>query len=408
MEGFFTKKETQSKSRPDGKVYSCASCGLYTEANSARMKIYGKGKKGILIIGEAPGVIEDRRGVPWQDKNGRLLQHTLAGLGIDIFEDCACINAVNCVPPDKRAPRQYEIDCCRIVMLDKAIEEFDPKVILLLGTSALQSIIGPRWKKDLGGIAKWRGWAIPDQDYKCWIVPTYHPHFVLKQLDQKAVTTIWKQDIEKALKLTNAPVHKERDPSIQYLTDISVFSNLKSGIGMFAFDYETTGIKPHAAGHRIVCTSITTSEVDTYVFMMPRTRKGLKPFLDLLTSPNIGKLAHNIKFEDTWTRNRLRVNIENWEWDSMLAAHLLDNRPGVTGLKFQTYVHFGVVDYASDVSEYLRSGEKNGNGMNKLPEACEDPDIAKRVMEYCALDSYYQFRLSQIQMKQLLYNDLPF
>ena len=75
-EGFFTRKETESKSRPDGKTYSCASCGLYHDATSPRMKPFGNFKKGILNLGEAPGEIEDKRGKQWQGKTGRLLQKT--------------------------------------------------------------------------------------------------------------------------------------------------------------------------------------------------------------------------------------------------------------------------------------------------------------------------------------------
>ena len=45
MAGFFTKKETESKTRPDGKTYSCYSCGLYKNAKSAKMQPVGEFKK---------------------------------------------------------------------------------------------------------------------------------------------------------------------------------------------------------------------------------------------------------------------------------------------------------------------------------------------------------------------------
>jgi len=408
QEGFFTKRETQSKSRPDGRPYSCASCGLYTDVKTPRMPMYGKGKKEILIIGEAPGEAEDRRGLPWQGPTGRLLQHTLADLGINTFEDCTCINSVNCRTPENRTPKPYEVDCCRITMVNKAIEEVSPKVILLLGGSAVQSIIGSRWKRELGGITKWRGWEIPDQDYQCWLAPTFHPSFVHRQLDSREVMTVWKQDLEKALKLTNAPFPKFKEPHIQYLTDISVLTALRPRITTLSFDYEATGIKPHAKGHRIVCVGITFSEKDTFAFKTPLTRKGLQPFLDLLTDPLIGKMAHNMKYEDTWTEHRFRTEVVNWEWDSMLAAHLMDNRPGVTGLKFQTYVNFGIADYASDVDDWLRSSDNTGNGLNKLPRIMEDENNAKVILKYVAWDSYCQYLLAQKQQKILKYEFLPF
>ena len=84
----------------------------------------------------------------------------------------------------------------------------------------------------------------------------------------------------------------------------------------------------------------------------------------------------------------------------MLAAHILDNRPGVTGLKFQVYVHFGVPDYDSEVSEYLHSnGSKSGNAFNKVLEMIKDPVKRQKLMIYCGLDSLYEFRLAKIQQE---------
>ena len=59
-EGFFTRKETESKTRPNGKTLSCTSCGLYKRVISPKMQPFGNFKKGIMNIGEAPGEIEDR------------------------------------------------------------------------------------------------------------------------------------------------------------------------------------------------------------------------------------------------------------------------------------------------------------------------------------------------------------
>ena len=142
MEGFFSKKETKSKSRPGGKILSCASCGLYRDCISPKMNAFGNFKKGILNIGEAPGEIEDQEGKQWQGKTGRALKRAYRKLGIDLFEDCLNINAVNCRPPDNRTPSNYEIDCCRAVKVSKVIEEYQPRVIVLLGNAALQSFLG--------------------------------------------------------------------------------------------------------------------------------------------------------------------------------------------------------------------------------------------------------------------------
>ena len=385
---------------------SCISCGLHEGVASHKILPHGHGKKGILIIGEAPGTVEDRRNLPWQGQSGRLLEKTLAQLGVNLFEDCVSVNAVNCRPPNNRAPKPFEMDCCRAVVLNNIFETFKPKVIILLGSIALQSFMSPRWPSDLGAIAKWRGWCIPDRDYKAFVVPTYHPSYILR-IDSREANTVWKQDLEKAVEAVGKPFPRFQEPTIEIIEDLSIFNDAENHIDEMAFDYETTGLKSQGKGHRIVCASVAFNSTKVFAFMMPDTKLERKPFVDLLINPSVGKMAHNMKFEHAWTLNRLKVEVQNWHWDSMIAAHNLDNRSGVTGLKFQTYVNFGVIDYSSEITPYLRS-DGGGNGFNKIYELLEQEGGPEKLLKYCALDSHYEYILAQKQMDEMNYNDLPF
>jgi hypothetical protein len=115
-------------------------------------------------------------------------------------------------------------------------------------------------------------------------------------------------------------------------------------------------------------------------------------------------MAHNIKYEDTWCKHRLRTEVKNWEFDSMLAAHILDNREGITSLKFQTYVNFGTIDYASKVYPYLMGTDyKNANSHNRIFEADQED-----LLFYCGCDSIYEYRLAMRQIRQMNYSFLPF
>lgn len=414
-QGFFTAKQMESKSRPNGKIYSCVSCGLYRDVLNPKMKPFGNFKKNILNIGEAPGEIEDKRGKQWQGKTGRLLQKTYRRLGIDLFEDCLNVNAVNCRPIDKeginRTPNNYEIDCCRKNVL-QIIEQYRPKVIVLLGNAALYCLLGHRWKKDLGGIMKWRGWTIPDHDFNAWICPTFHPSFVGRS--EEEIETIWIQDLEQIIRQTHNRFTGHiyfptfREPNIEIIEDLSIVFSSYRIIELISIDYETTGLKPHAKGHRIICASVALSENGAYVFMMPKNQKARQPFIDLLANPDIGKMAHNIKFEETWSAVRLQQPIQNWTWDSMLATHVLDNRPGITNLKFQVYVNFGIIDYASEITPYLQAPTKDGNGMNRIYELLKQPGGQEKLLEYCGLDAIYEYRLAMKQMETMNYDDLPF
>lgn len=411
MTGFFTKQQTQSTTRPDGKKLTCYSCGLYRDVHSPKMPPFGNFARGIMNIGEAPGETEDLRGKPWQGEAGALLRKTYKELGVDLFEDCININAVNCRPmkADKnRTPTNYEVDCCRKIVLG-AIELYKPKVIVLFGTLAIYSVIGARWKKDLRGIMKWHGWTIPDQNLQAWVCPVFHPSYILRSDKNRAIKTIWEQDLKRAFNLRAFPKHKE--PTITYLkeTELEVLKTIPNQTSV-AFDYETTGLKPHRKEHKIVCASVAVNEGEVYVFMLPKKR-GLKlPFINLLANPYIKKMAHNMKFEETWSYYKLYgQRVKNWGWCSLQAAHILDNRRGTAGLKFQTYVRFGIIDYSSEIEPHLQAtDQKNANSVNKVLEFIEVPANAKKLLLYCALDSIYMYRLAVLQKKEMKLLDLPF
>lgn len=406
MQGFFTKQQTQSKSRPDGRVVSCVSCGLYRFVLNPRMEPFGKFKKGILNIGEAPGETEDRRGKQWQGKVGRVLQRTYRKFGIDLFEDCLNINSINCRPTligRNRKPTNDEIACCRKRVM-KVIDQYKPKVIILLGNSALTSLIGYRWMESLGGITKWRGWTIPDRDFNTWICPTFHPSYIDREKRNNAVRIIWQQDLDRAFGMLNTPFPKYEDESkqVEVIDDLKSLRKLKSDLT--AIDYETTGLKPHAKGHRIICASIATGPNHAYTFIMPKTRKERQIWINILADERIGKIAHNMKFEEMWSQVRLKQSVINWQWDGMLAAHVLDNRSGITGLKFQVYVNFGVIDYASEIRSYLKSKEsKNGNAFNRIMELLGKPDGKKQLLTYNGMDSIFEFKLARLQMDKLIF-----
>ena len=409
MQGFFSRKETESISSPSGKPLSCIACGLYKNCDSPKMEPFGNYKKSIINIGEFPSETDDSSGKTWQGKEGRLLKRAYKKLGIDLFEDCLNLNSVNCNPGKEKnktkTPTEHEINCCRKRVL-RIIKEYQPKLIMLFGIDPVKSIIGYRWKKDLGGIFKWHGWTIPDKDFKCWICPTFHPGFV--QAAETEVETVWERDLKRALNKAEEPLPKYPKPEMEFIEDLSVLNGIPNG-AMVAIDYETTGLKPHAKGHRIVCAVVADSENHCWVFMMPEKKKDRKPFIDLLQNPSIAKIAQNMKFEDTWSNVRLKTDVKGWEWDTMLATHIMDNRSFITGLKFQTYVQFGVVDYSSEVDPYLKGKEdKNANSLNRVEELIRTEAGKQKLLTYCGWDGIWEYRLAMKQINELNYDFLPF
>ena len=422
---FFDEKSALQGSRAG--LSNCSACKLSRTCESPEMLPSGQGEKGILIIGEAPGAADDRQGTQFIGESGQRLRGILSDCGIDMDRDCRKMHAVNCRPPDNREPTATEINACRPRVWEE-IYAFKPKLILLLGHAAVVSFLGHRWKKDLGGIAKWRGYVIPDPDARCWAMVTYSPNFLLRSLNNPAIEAVFRQDIRVALEhlgktdtgsaeeyraqpsgvgqISTIPVNSGQstcsEDSIRLLRSAEeaiaalkqLYQDLRSSGGLMAFDYETTGLKPYDKGHEIVCCGVSTGDW-TFVFEMVESAELRQWWKRVLMEKRIAKTAQNFKFEDTWTNIILGHPVAGWKWCSMLAAHVLDNRPDICGLKFQAYINFGIVDYSSKLEPYLKTAE--GVKFNRVREA-----PLKDLMRYCGMDALLQYRLAVKQMAEVL------
>jgi len=399
---FFSSNRLKLKNTGNSKT--CFACGLWKGKHNPRMKPYGKFKKGIMVCGEAPGSVEDRTGKPWQGPVGRILQRACKKFDVNLFEDCVSINSCLCRPTDKdgnnRAPTNQEIVNCRSTLL-RTIEEYQPKLIMLMGGSAVTSLVGNRWQNDLGTISRWRDWAIPDRDYKAWLYATYHPSFTDR--GDKETETVWMHDLERGLSLANKtfPTFVDEKKQVVIVNDYAFLRDLKSP---FAFDFETTGLKPHNTNvHKIVSMSICDQPDRVYAFMMPeKGTRFFKMLQHVLHSERYAKIAQNMAFEDTWTYYMMDTTVRNWLWDPMIATHVLDNRSDICGLKFQVFVRFGLPDYSSNVSDYLKSKDsKNGNSVNRILELIRTEKGRRDLLVYNGLDSLFERKLAIKQMKAL-------
>jgi|TARA_Y100000034_G_scaffold133368_1_gene198655 DNA polymerase len=386
MEGFFDKEEVEDKSS------NCMKCKLFKTCLSPKMKVTGKGKKEILVVAEAPGKTEDERGEQLIGEAGRVLREVLEGLGIDLDRDCWKTNAVCCRPPNNKTPSKLQIKCCN-PRLEKVLKKKKPKLIILLGGVAVESFIGNRLSEAAGGINKWRGFVVPDQRYKAWMVSTFHPSYLLRNRGEVIIENLFRRDIKKGLKMLKKKVPRHGYYKIDIVETKRAYHLLR-GIKegeLLAFDYETTGLKPYKKGHEIVCCGISLGENKTFVFDL---RGVWKEWKEVLKNKKIKKTAQNIKFEHQWSRNILGVKTRGWVWDTMQASHILDNRRGITGLKFQSYINFGQEDYSRHLDKYLKCDD--GKGFNNIKEANVD-----EVMKYCGMDAILEYKLAKKQMEEL-------
>lgn len=152
-------------------VTHCNQCGL---AQKRTHVIFGEGSfnAGIMIVGEAPGRDEDIVGRPFVGKSGQLLDKILAACGFTREKHVFISNIVKCRPPDNRVPTPQEATTCLPWLLQQ-IELIDPKIIVLLGATALKYLAGPDHR-----ITRERGTWIHWQNRLT--MPVYHPAALLR------------------------------------------------------------------------------------------------------------------------------------------------------------------------------------------------------------------------------------
>jgi uracil-DNA glycosylase family 4 len=397
IKGFYQDKKGNTKAEKN----TCASCGLWKNGDCYAIQPYGNFKKRILNIGESPGKTECEEDKLWAGKIGRILKRMYKRLGIDLFEDCININSVNCWPgPNNKKPTKKQIDACRNMMNEKNIRKYEPDLIILFGSAALESFLDHRWGEALGGINKWRGYCIPDRDYKAWVCPVFHPSYIAK-MDEE-VYNIWARDLEKAIGKLDEERPRFKKPDIEFIDDLSVLYDIKSDLT--AVDFETTALKPDAKGQRIITCSIADTVDHAYVFELPKIRKEQKPLLDYLQDQDIKKVCANGKYEWRWAMQRLKVEMKGFVYDTMLGQHILDNRTGVTGLDFQTYVNFGIVDYSSKVKTYLKPDKSTGNSFNYIFDLVSTEEGKNDLLYYNGMDTICELRIAWQQIEELDYN----
>lgn len=156
-------------------IVNCNKCKLCTNRTNI---VFGVGNKeaNIIMIGEGPGADEDKQGEPFVGKAGQLMNKALTGLGIK-REELYIANIVKCRPPSNRVPEQDEAEAC-LNYLRNQVVLVKPKIIVLLGSTALKNILGKEYS-----ITAMRGKWIEQKGI--YYMPTWHPAALLRDENKK-------------------------------------------------------------------------------------------------------------------------------------------------------------------------------------------------------------------------------
>ena len=140
----------------------------------------GNPKSKIMIVGEAPGANEDQEGLPFVGRAGQLLDKMLTAINLD-RKNVYISNIINYRPPDNRRPTEEETKRY-LPFITKHIEIISPKILILLGSTAMNALIGNEVV-----ISKMRGKWIKKRFGACEtsVIITFHPAFLMRQPAQK-------------------------------------------------------------------------------------------------------------------------------------------------------------------------------------------------------------------------------
>ena len=159
----------------EDKINNCTNCALHKGRNKF---VFGSGNPNadVMVVGEGPGAEEDKQGLPFVGRAGKLLTDILKAINFE-RDDVYIGNIVKCRPPENRTPLPDEMETC-LPYLRKQIELIKPKLILCLGLTAVKGLLN---KKD--SLTSMRGKVFEFEEAKVMI--TYHPAALLRNPNWK-------------------------------------------------------------------------------------------------------------------------------------------------------------------------------------------------------------------------------
>ena len=407
----------------------CSKCGAYLSCKNGRLDGV-VGSNDILLILPLPNVNEDNRGYCGCGEEYEWLADQLNEVGIS-FKQCSRINVIGCRTKNLKA-----FDMCR-QRVDAFVNKVKPKLVIAFGSDTLSVTVGREWTRSLGDIQKWHSFCIPFRYWNngTWLVHAESPSEIVlsesfyknekwknaESFYEKAEavcktgfyrmhTRVLKEGIRDAYRKCKEPIPVRPEstikPHVLNEADALVFLEknyqyLKNNPdAILTFDLETNMIKAYNNNARVYSIAVLADKsLGSAAFRCtPATKEAFVKLFTLRPKVN----GANVKFDFVWNVVKLGMNPADFKiyFDTVLMAHLLDNRDGITSLKFNTYRFFGIT-YESEAHKYFES-DGGCNSENKIFEAPEHT-----ILYYNALDVIYTDAVMQEQEKLWTLEDNP-
>lgn len=406
--GFFDSVDTELTNQ-------CSSCTGRTACKHPCLDNY-KGTNDILLLFGAPTKFEDETGIPFQDNIMDWYKEKFDAIGID-FNACSKAHITGCYAKDNKALTKYQKKCDNRVV--DFIKEVKPKLIIAFGSDTLNLTVAKDYTRDVSNSVRWRGFLMPYRAYgfPTWLMTTFDFSEVCLQdcftniiknkeaKEHKLITTpkeiedavsfhssykiahrLFLTDIRKAVigykkpipedPANSVPIHvlKDKKEVVHYLKE--TYNYLKANPNaILTLDTETNSLKCYDSNKRIYCMAMyadpslgcfgfplhlcyMNTEFNRYDPNIPEADPDIVAELKHIAELNPRICGCNYKYDLVWLSVKLGVKLERCVWDTMVVAHLLDPRDGITSLKFCAYTYFGSV-WETEAHEYLKSSEED-------------------------------------------------
>ena len=154
-------------------ILGCTRCGLHKTRTQGVVGV-GPQRTDWMVIGEAPGAEEDRRGEPFVGRAGHLLDAMLRAIGLDRRTNVYIANVLKSRPPNNRDPKPEEVAAC-LPYLMRQIALLQPRLMLAVGRIAAQNLLST----DMS-LSRLRGKVHHFGELNTPLVVTYHPAYLLR------------------------------------------------------------------------------------------------------------------------------------------------------------------------------------------------------------------------------------
>ena len=395
------------------KFDACEKCELYKKCENPYIPgrvIYGnKDNIRIILVGEAPGQVEQKLGLPFVGRSGKLLEDVLK----QVFpEDIGVYvtNAVRCMPTDGkgkiRKPTDEEIVYCKENLINE-LSRFDPNKVLVvtLGNTPLFSL------KRIKNITKYIGRVfdvkINEEKYK--LVPNFHPAYVLRfphELQKfVSVFSIIRQYIEGNYG-ENSINYEILSPNRALQVLDEEFIN-NSETDCFYADIESSSVLvKYDPDGLVIGIALTHDKTDTNYYVpfylyefddfrvTPEDVVRLKEKLGELFSEK-SVIGHNIKYDIVQLLYDKYISSFDIKADTRIMAHVIYNRKFDSfTLKDLARTFFSVFeDWEREIKEILKSNPKNKRSYKYIPTGI--------LGKYACLDIYYTKKLYNRMLEDL-------